>query len=289
MDGQRLLLVNAGWRAAAGDTSGAKNLLEKDIRFWRMVLAAPSDLITKMVATAAVRRHFQWASMTLSQLPKERQLLVMPEQWRIPISREERSVLHTFAAEMAYFHNSVKQDANQPPSGIGEDGEPNEFDRLLKLGGWHLTRPLWKPQDAANRHAAMLLAIADEVNVEDGAFLARGLTRARAIGRKAGEDAFASWSYNPVGNVAIYIAAPSTDFTVYAVRVADLEGVRRAAVLAAQLRSEGLAPERVSSRLAGNMLRDPYTGAPFAWDAKARALVFTGLEPSPRGRHPILY
>jgi hypothetical protein len=245
--------------------------------------------MTKLTATAALRRHFQWTSMMMSRLSKERQLPLIAPQWRIPISLEERSLVHAFAAEMVYFHNTIRKETAEPPGEIGEDGERNGVDRLLQLGGWHLSMPLLKQQDFANRQAAMLLGIADEVNVDYGAIHTHGLDRAMAISRKAGEDAFDSWGYNLTGNLIIYMFAPQTDFIRYAIRVADLEGVRRAAVLAADLRSEGLAPEQVSSRLTGSSLRDPYTGAPFAWDAKARALVFTGLEPGPRGRHPILY
>jgi len=287
LDGQRLLLVEARLRALAGDTRGAKDLLEKDIRFWRMVLAAPNDLITKLNAAAAFRRHFQWTNLTLSQLPKARQLQLMPQQWRVPVSLEERSMLHPFAAEIAYVRNVFKTAG--VPSGDGDDSERSDFDRLLQMSSWKLSRPLFQQQDFFNRQAELLLGIADAVNVDYAALHAHGLRHAKDLGRKSGEDAFDSGAYNLLGNALFHISFPATDFTGYAVRVADLEGLRRAAVLAAELRSAGLAPEQVPARLADSELRNPYTGAPFAWDAKARALVFTGLEPGQRGRYPIPY
>jgi hypothetical protein len=57
------------------------------------------------------------------------------------------------------------------------------------------------------------------------------------------------------------------DFGQYARRVADVEGVRRAALVAVTLRSEKVEPSNVSAALAASSLRDPYTdrNAPVAW------------------------
>ena len=75
----------------------------------------------------------------------------------------------------------------------------------------------------------------------------------------------------------------------YGARVADVEGVRRAAVLATTLRSRGVAAADVPAQLAASEIRMPYTNGPFAWDLKEGAIVFTGLEASERARHDIKY
>jgi hypothetical protein len=72
-------------------------------------------------------------------------------------------------------------------------------------------------------------------------------------------------------------------------RVADVEGARRAAVLATTLRSSGVSAEDVPAQLAASEIRDPYTNGPFAWDLKEKAIVFTGLVPGERGRHDLKY
>ena len=74
-----------------------------------------------------------------------------------------------------------------------------------------------------------------------------------------------------------------------AARVADLEGGRRAALMAADLRVL-----KIPAELAGAMIplaasRDPYTGGPFVWTADPPTVSFTGLERTSSTRHRFLY
>lgn len=75
----------------------------------------------------------------------------------------------------------------------------------------------------------------------------------------------------------------------YAAGVADLEGIRRMALLAAELRATGVEPSDMEVALSEAELKDPYTNEPFEWDADAGAIIFRGLERTRLGYHAIVY
>ena len=64
----------------------------------------------------------------------------------------------------------------------------------------------------------------------------------------------------------------------YALRVASLEGMRRAALLTAQLHARAISPVRVAEELVAAQLRDPYSNEPFTWDDEHQSVVFEGPE-----------
>ena len=77
--------------------------------------------------------------------------------------------------------------------------------------------------------------------------------------------------------------------STYARRVADLEGVRRAALVAVTFRAAKVGMSEVAAELAAAPLRNPYNNRPFEWDAKNRDILFRGLELGKRGEHRIHY
>lgn len=91
MNGQQLLLMQAWLAARQGDTSSVNQLLEQDLRFWRMVLRDADTLISKMIATAAMNRNFAVGNLVLRELGPS-QARAVPAQWRIPLAEEERAM-----------------------------------------------------------------------------------------------------------------------------------------------------------------------------------------------------
>jgi hypothetical protein len=75
----------------------------------------------------------------------------------------------------------------------------------------------------------------------------------------------------------------------YALRTASVEGMRRAALLSAQLHARSLALEVVGEEIARSELRDPYTDKSFEWNPERRSLVFTGPEKNQARRNEYLY
>jgi hypothetical protein len=68
------------------------------------------------------------------------------------------------------------------------------------------------------------------------------------------------------------------DVDKYALRVGSAEGMRRAALLTAELRSQSIPIAGLPGKLAESPLRNPYNGQPFDWDAADQAIVFIGPE-----------
>jgi hypothetical protein len=68
MDGQEFLLLYAMNLAANGDATGVRESLGEDLRLWREVLASSDLLISKMIATAALLRHFKQGAVIFRML-----------------------------------------------------------------------------------------------------------------------------------------------------------------------------------------------------------------------------
>ena len=137
-----------------------------------------------------------------------------------------------------------------------------------------------KPQDSSNKHAAVLARVAEAFEVPytevSNAFEEMSSFEPEPPG-------LLQKLYNPVGNAVM--TANYGVYAGYAVRVADLEGIRRAAVLASELRSRGATPSDAVVGFDAAELADPYTLKPFDWDPESNELVFHGLEASERGEH----
>jgi hypothetical protein len=93
--------------------------------------------------------------------------------------------------------------------------------------------------------------------------------------------------YNLTGNLLRWVGG--WNYVPYSNRTVDVEGVRRVALLASELRSQGVPTTQVAAEVARSAIRDPYTGKALGWDANKKTLVFTGLEPAPRGVHELIY
>jgi len=79
--------------------------------------------------------------------------------------------------------------------------------------------------------------------------------------------------YNPIGSILVDLV-DMKPFAGYGLRIADLEGGRRLALLAAQMRGQNVSLESVSASLSVAGLRDPYDGSAFSWNAKDSSYVF---------------
>jgi hypothetical protein len=209
-----------------------------------------------MIAVAALNRHFGLGNLVLRRLPA-----AMPQEWSQDIPT---AMTRCLVGEWEFFNGSLrKTKANEP----------------------RIYRPFFQPQDTSNKLAAMLTRTAHELDVPYDQYpqvLARMRTASPAQTRLFVD------LYNLVGSM---ITEVPDDYAYgkYAVRVTDVEGVRRAAVLAATLRARGVAADDVPAQLSASEIRDPYTNRPFAWDLKEKAIVFTGLEAGERARHDIKY
>lgn len=285
MDGQRLLLAQAYLLAKEKNAAAVRDLLGADAKFWRHVLASSDILITKMIAVAALHRHFTVGNVVLRRLPAELELQGMPQEWTTPMTDDERSLLRTFAGEWI-FGEGVMQYALQSAWWRSPEELLSEQSFIEKLTG-ALSVPFYQLQDMSNRRAEMFVRACEAMNVPFEN-LPNGFERARAIFDKpGGEHGPLTRLYNPMGD--LLMAQESGAYSGYGARVTDVEGSRRAAVLTANLRTKKVDAQNMSAELAASDIRAPYDNKPFEWDAGAQAIVFVGLEANERRRHAFKY
>ena len=145
-----------------------------------------------------------------------------------------------------------------------------------------LSGALLQPQDSANRFADFLLRLEALTDVPYTQ-LSANLVRARdADKRRTGLAAL----YNIGGDLSV---PDRGDLADYGARVADLEGVRRAALVTAELRARGVPTDGVAAALALDNARNPYTGEAFQWVAARSSIGVTGLQSSTNRFTEFLY
>lgn len=285
-EGQKLLLAQAWQLAGQGNAAGVRKLLAEDMRFWRQGLVSSNMLIGKMIAVGALKRHFTWANLILRRLPPAVMAQGIPAQWRTPLSDSERAMLRSLAGELAVANSLLKQTKESKSSALDMAGTAGVLSRLSDP----IFQSLLQPQDASNKYAEQLVSSDAALQVPYEQYPA-AVERARAVWNQKRDDAlltfFAKRIYNPTGEYLLSIG--SWDPTEYAVRISDLEGLRRLTLVTTELRSQGVSNGQLAQKLAEAPAHNPYTGQPFVWDDSAKAVVFTGLEKGERGRHALMY
>ncbi|QYF94199.1 hypothetical protein KY495_02935 [Massilia sp. PAMC28688] len=272
LDMQRLFFVHAWITAGKGEAQAVADLLQRDLAFWRMVLASSDNFTAKRAATVAINRHFTWSSLVMRSMPPEQRLQAIPPAWRTALSAPERAILRNAASEFQTLRRSVMVVKNKHRAGLWAPLEKLN-DRLFQV------------QHTLNPHADALVATADAF----GADYARLPQAASALAgaRTDGDDVVDSWLYNLAGRS---LPGPRMHEVVFfASRVADLEALRRAALLTAQLRSDDPEPAAMAGKVAASALRNPYTGKPFVWDEQMQAVRFAGISPPPYNEYVVYY
>jgi hypothetical protein len=274
-----LLLLRARDLAKRGDAAAVRLLLERDLQFWRAVLRSSDILISKMIATAALNRHFEWGYRIARQLPAHEIAAAIPDGWRSGISDAERSMIRCMVGEWM-FTSEMLRDMDASQFGLPED--PTTVERVLG----RLARPLFQLQDTTNRAADHYWEVAQTFEVPLNRYPAALRHADELTQRMTDEAAAAGRIYNLVG---VPTLANLSSFSQYAARVSDIEGVRRAVLLAATLRASGIEAKDVPAALGNAELRDPYTDRPFDWNESDHAIVFRGLETAERGQHRVYF
>lgn len=254
LDGQQLLLLQAWQRARARDAAAAQALLDSDLRFWRRVLRDSDLLVSKNIAAAAIRRHFVLGNLVLRE-----QAIAAPAAWQVPFTAQERSLRRALGGELRLAeHLSDSALASLPPA-------ETSLERVSNA----LQAPFFKRQATLNLLAERYdaLAAASEAPLTQ---LPQQLARVRERDTGPGW----TWAYNPFGRTLVYVGGFPQTYGDYLCKIADLEGLRRAALTAAELRARGQDSAGMSAALASASLRDPYTEGSLRWVDAQRAIGF---------------
>lgn len=258
LEAQRVYLLRLWANADQMPMPALTQALNQDLEFWRVVLQHSDILITKMMAVAAIQHHFAWTNPILRRLPVETALQVIPPAAQRPFSSEELSVYRCFVGEWMFSQQSMQLLL---------------ADKSLGL----ISRSLIQPQDTANHHAEQLRALAERVAVP--------FTRLPGVLRDIDPEEnhlsffeLLRYPYNFSGRVLLSISGPGL-YDRYIARIHDLEGVRRALLLAARMRGAVNGEELLQESRYAN----PYTNEPLEWDQATRAVIFVGLDSDDEG------
>jgi hypothetical protein len=209
----------------------------------------------------------------------------IPASWRAAISDAERSMKRTLAGEWAFFDASTKRivfDLGNPLGNWTALTDATTGDRLAGA----LLEPFFQPQDLSNRYARLMLDLGNAFNVPYDE-----IPRAVGLADELQESTYRPFSrlYNFTGDV-VFMGVSQWSVSDYAVRVSDLEGIRRAALLVAELRAAGTSKDDVAQRVSESEIVDPYTNDPFTWLDSEGTIVFHGLERNKaRSQHKIIF
>jgi len=253
LEAQRILLIRLRRAAAAGDVAQIRTTLARDLAFWRMTLESSDLMFSKMIALAAIRQHFAFASYVLRDLPAKQVMEAIPALWNQEFSAAERSLMRALAGELVSAERLLASTGQSGYEGI-DDVEETAQSPLGQLRDKLVPRTFRQPN---------LREIADEYLAGAESFSVP-LSQYESVSAKLGgkyADSDAGW-----------------DVPEYAMRVGSAEGMRRAALLTVQLRSQSVPVAELPARLKTAPLRNPYNEQPFDWDSADLAIVFTGPE-----------
>jgi len=281
LDGQRLLFTDLATRANSAPPSEIADALCADLKSWREVLKNSDYLITRMIAVAALRQHFFYGDLVLREMPAGQSEVIAA--WSVPFGVDELSMRRTMAGELAFGEAQMRQwlGGGDQELVVGPD---NELPPMLARISSILARPYYQLQDQENYYAAAYLDFSKRFEVP----LPKYPAAEAAIETLATRE-LSFHVYNATGHLFRGLSGP-WQFASYAMRTGSVEGMRRAALLTAQLRDRGVPLDAIADELKGSELRNPFDHQSFEWSTEEKAVVYDGPDAErSRKRHPYFY
>ncbi|MEC5396512.1 hypothetical protein [Uliginosibacterium sp. H1] len=282
MPAHEVLLAQAWLHARDGRPEAARALLEADHRFWRMVLANTESLTTKSIAATALKRHFQYANLALARLSPAQAAALIPSGWQQAISEEERSMTWALIGEWLYANTSLdlaRRDA------LDEDAaRRSAFEQVRHAFSSRLFKYQATSNQVAEQYMDVALALDRPISETADAMASVQQLQNRAQGLKT---PWYSMAYNPIGKILTAFGHSRIDR--HATNVANLEGLRRASLLAARLRATSDDVEQARQALNTPELYNPYSTEPMEWRPTERMVAFVGLTSGDQEIHSFVY
>lgn len=282
MNSQLIKLIHLYLSQKAGDVVDVSEMLAADYRYWRMMSRNSGILIDRMIALAALRRHFQWGNL-ISRVAAESGKPIHVSEWSEPFSSGELSLSQVFDGEAFFNTNILLYMDSSDVSDIYEPEHSWLVEKWFETRNYLFFAPFLKKQDANNRQVSCMQALADAYDVSSQSLT----TVLNSSYMDVEECDFDLGLYNPIGKILVGIGAPN--YEGYVVRAYEVEVQRQLLNLAIKFRSESIAPSEIPAALEQSDFRNPYTSLPFEWDGEKQELVFNGLQKGHRARFSLPY
>ena len=151
-------------------------------------------LETKMIATVALNRHFEWGNLVLRSLPPDTAINALPEEWWAEITVSERSLRRCLIGEWEFASKVLNVDLHD----AALHGETNSM--VQRALAW-LLAPFYQPQATLNQYADLYSRMAARLDAPIRGYSV-AIEEASALSATHAEQAFPPRSmYNFIGSM----------------------------------------------------------------------------------------
>ncbi|WP_196141053.1 hypothetical protein [Aliikangiella sp. G2MR2-5] len=232
--------------------------VDKDLRFWRMILDKGSSLIDKMVAIAAIWNDLKYLSdfMNLRELndsDKEQLANILTG-----LSAQEKDISEAFILEAASMYRQLENISDE------------ELESFFESSNW-LMNQLIQINATNNDHYRLFLAPILELSKLDSQAFYKSLPEGSS---KFEDRVKLSLSPSNLYNLGGKLLLQNSGWMAsdYIARVHDLNGMF--ALVSLQLSLDGLSDDSIASTINSSQYRNPYTGKPFTYNETTKELGF---------------
>lgn len=271
LDAQILFLMNAWISASEGDINYAREAIDQDNRFWRMMLSSSNRLLGSMVAIGALRRNYLVGNLAIQSLTSAAAINAIPVSWRVEHPVESASLKLLLGNELR-DHVYLFSRVNLKTPLIYSNREDTPL--LTRLFDYFL-HPLFKRQATLNMEANYYEKLIEIYSAPHKEY-EEAFKKEAGLNLELEKKYRKPESYNLMGNQMLRVVVKNHT-SDYFLRMADIEGARRLALLTTRLHAERIPTEKIPAVLDSSILRNPYTGKAYLWDEKSKQTIFTGL------------
>jgi len=240
-------------------------------KFWRTVLKDSHFLISKMVASAAIRFHYQFITAVINQQILTEQQFIQIERILSPLSSEETSLAHAFYIEhrnslLNFKLNDLSDDQSSDMSSMAFNlaYQPNASMNLIYLNS---TKPSMAMSQLTSKDFFKLMQ-----QISNGAVDKQFDC---CIDKTSDYSRFSpSILYNLSGKT--FLQYLSGAYHAYNKRFHDLNGMHQLVMLRLELARQN--DQNISQIVKQSKYRNTYTDEAFKYDPKNNEILFNCLE-----------
>lgn len=253
MKAQRLAFMREIAAMEPDKVNRVVELLDADLRFWRMALENTDMLIGKMIAVAAIKNNFLWTNQFLLKMKNTPQPAPVLFALNQPFTDAELSMRRSLIGEWIFAHSVTN---------------PLDGSEIDNVTGKYLLKFSYQKQDTLNNRAASLNSVTTELDVPLANFETTLKSYQQKIRPEKSFTYYLLHPYNIVGQILGDVAPPSM-YTDYVIRTKDLEAFRRGLLASIEyMNNESGANTKYTS---------PYKTKPFVINQEQRSITVNGL------------